>query len=108
MTCILLSLSNVKPPSPTPSSRKMWIYQQADFEAANDELATYHLDESYSVDSAWGGWYSNFMSVMSKTILSRQRRRVNNHPYLSPNLLKLIHKKNLLFKAAKRLSTDKA
>lgn len=40
-SCILLSLS-VKPPSPTPSSRKMWIYQQADFEAANDELATYH------------------------------------------------------------------
>jgi len=54
------------------------------------------------------GTYSNFMSVMPKTITSRQRKRVNNLPYPSPNLLKLIHKKNLLFKAAKLLSTDKA
>jgi len=77
-SCILLSLSNVKPPSPTPSSRKMWIYQQADFEAANDELATYHPDESHSVDSAWGSWYVQQLhvcDVQDHTIQAKEARK---------------------------------
>ena len=106
--CILLSLSTLKPPRPKPSKRKIWVYQQADFETATDKLANYHLDDSLPIDSIWSKWSSHFMSIMTEEVPSKLVKRSNSIPYLTPELLKLIRKKHCLFKLAAASGADHA
>jgi len=106
--CILLTLSNVKPPHVKPTKRRVWIYQQADFDLANDKLAELSINETQPVDSVWTDWYAHFMSTMTEAIPSKLVKPSNNLPYLTSDLLKLIRMKHRLFKHACAAATDLA
>ena len=105
---ILLSLSNVKPPRAKPSRRRIWIYQQADFDMANNKLTAHCIDESLPVDTVWSNWSSNFMSTMSEAVPSKLAKHSHNLPYRTLDLLKLIRLKHRLFKRATATATDLA
>jgi len=109
-SCVLLSLLNRRVLPTKPCQRKVWLYQRADFDGANDTLidSPFEPSSSNSVDSVWDEWYQTYMRVMNDAIPTRRIKRINNLPYLTSHLQKLIRKKHCLYKAAKQLSTSSA
>ena len=109
-SCVLLSLLNRRVLPTKPCQRKVWLYQCADFDAANDTLidSPFEPSSSNSVDSIWDEWYQTYMRTMNDVIPTRRIKCISNLPYLTSHLQKLIRKKHCLYKAAKQLSTSSA
>ena len=84
-----------KPPRVKSTKHRVWIYQQADFDLANDKLAELSIDETQPVDSVWTDWSAHFMSTMTEAIPSKLVKQSNNLPYFTSDLCKLIRMKNV-------------
>ena len=109
-SCVLLCFLNRRVLSTKPRHCKVWLYQCADFDAADDTLIDFPFKpySSRSVDSVWDEWYQTYMRIMNNVIPTRRIKRISNLPYLTSHLQKLICKKHCLYKAAKQLSTSSA
>ncbi len=96
--------------SSKPCRRKIWLYKRADFSSANDILMSYPSEElpANEINTMWANWYNRFMTTMTTSIPSKLIKQVNNLPYLTTDLVKLIHKKHSTYKAARKLNSTSA
>ncbi len=110
---VLLSLQSHLTARRTPNKRNIWLYQHADWDTANDKLASFSYDNTTNncvtdVSTLWRSWYSHFMSTMKDSIPMRKTKISNNVPYLSQHLCKLLRKKHNLYSSAKKHPTASA
>ena len=86
--------------------RKVWRYNQADFEPANSILSSVDwadfLSQSDDIDQVWEKWKDKFMSVMEQCIPQATLSDRRNLPWLDRELTKSMRARNLAYKRAKR------
>ena len=96
------------PPYKKATRRKIWLYQNADFETANDTLQCFPsaLFPDDDVNAYWTQWFDLFMTTMDKCIPTKNISSHRRLPYISKELVILIRKKVRLYKQAVRLNTS--
>ena len=86
--------------------RKVWRYNQADFESANSILSSVDwadlLSQLDDIDQVWEKWKDKFMSVMEQCIPQATLSDRRNLPWLDRKLTKSMRARNLAYKRAKR------
>ena len=93
-----------KPSSRKPTKkRKVWRYNQANFELANSMLSSVNWDDLLSgcndTDEAWKSWKTKVMEeCIPQTVLPSKR----NLPWMISELTKSLRARNLFYKRAKR------
>ena len=107
---LLVTLSNCQISYQRTKHRKVWLFNKADFERANETLqclptSTFTHD---NVNSFWTEWRDVFTAVISDTIPSKQIKPKTKVPYLTADLLHLVRKKSRLFRFAKQSGTTTA
>lgn len=110
ITVVYYSLFSMEKSYPPSHVIAVWLYQRADFDAANDTLIDFPFkpSSSSSVDSVWDEWYQTYMRIMNNVIPTRRIKCIGNLPHFTSHLQKLILNKHCLYKAAKQLSTSSA
>ena len=88
----------------------IWLYQFADWDSANDTLASFSSkaltsNDDMSISELWNTWYDFFMTTIRIFIPTRRIKTCNNIPYLFRDLCRLIRKKNKLYCSAEKLHT---
>ena len=100
---------NLLPSTSTTTTRlrRIWSYDQADFESVNNTLT--HLDWSSvstapDVDQAWTAWKQLFMSVITENVPSKVVGKARPRlPWIDKKLKELIRQKHIAWKALKRV-----
>ena len=91
--------------------RKIWRYNQANYELANSMLADidweHVLQQSDDVNELWRKWKDTFMSVMQQCIPQTTLPDKRNLPWLNRELTKHMRARNLAFKRAKHSNLTK-
>ena len=108
---ILFSLEKVYPIPKRAGRRKVWLYNRADFGHANSILQCLPLGSfpASEINSLWSMWSDFFMTAISDSISSKLISLSNkNLPYISNDLVHLVHKEQCLFSQAKLINSDRA
>ena len=87
--------------------RTLWRYDHANFETAKELLETVDLESLIADDTdvAWQNGVTEFMSIMDQCVPKTATPTKWNLPWLSKELTKSIHTRNLAYKCAKRTGT---
>jgi len=82
----------------------VWMYNNANWEKANDLLAAtdWQLLITGDIDESWKNWQKRFLEVMQECIPQKTLPPRHNLPWLSNSLVQLMRKRNQLFSQAKR------
>ena len=104
---ILSFRSNIVSKRPSTSTRRtVWCYAQADFDLACELLGytdwTSLCSKAQDVNQLWSAWQSRFCSVMEQCIPQKVLPTQKHLPWLSPDLIQAIRRRNTLFRAYKR------
>ena len=92
--CISTVLSKQVHPA-RPIRRRVWLYNKADWERANDLLQDTSLDVSTSdPDSVWSSWKSHFLSVMDECIPSKVLAIKKSLPWFNADISQTIKKRD--------------
>ena len=87
--------------------RKIWRYDLADFNRANQLIDQTDWDSiliNDDIDSAVQNWTNKFMEIMHACIPQLTLRKKRNVPWLNSNIVRHIRQRNSAFQAAKRSS----
>ena len=87
--------------------RKIWRYDLADFNRANQLIDQTDWDSiliNDDIDSAVQNWTNKFMEIMHACIPQQTLRKKSNVPWLNSNIVRHIRQRNSAFQAAKRSS----
>ena len=93
--------------SPVIRPRRIWLYNNADFENINKMLSSTDwssVSTASDINQAWAAWKSIFMSVIDKEVpshLANPSSRVA-HPWIDAKLKALIKQKRSAWQAFKR------
>ena len=82
--------------------RKVWRYKHADFERANDMICDLDLDEILvrdDIQATWSKLKNAFLNTMESCIPKAVLPMRHNLPWLNKEIVQLIRKRNLLFRA---------
>ena len=84
--------------------RKVWLYDRADFELANELLVGCGdiINPDDDLEHVWSVWEEYFMSIMHQCIPQVTVKVKKNPPWLSSVLLTNIRKKNSLYRRARK------
>ena len=86
--------------------RKVWRYDQADFDSANSALSSINWDSTLchtdDINELWMIWKGKFMSIMQQYIPQTTLNSKRNLPWLNRDLTKSMRARNLAYKRAKR------
>ena len=84
--------------------RVFWRYASADFELANDLIASTDWDSllTDNVNDSLSIWQNKFMGIMDQCIPKCSLSKARNLPWLSKLISRHIRQKKLLFKQAKK------
>ena len=96
---------------PKSKPRMVWRYSHADFDGAQRLIDSTNWNEvlcSEDINICWDNWLHKFMQIMEKCIPRGFLRSRKNLPWLTKPLIKLIRKRNSLFKAAKNSKSQGA
>jgi len=77
--------------------RKAWQYKHADFDRANDLLMDVDLNriiDPSDMESSWLSWKQEFLRVMDVCIPSSTMLDHKSLPWLTKEIIQLIHKRN--------------
>ena len=97
-----LSLATTTPLPQAP--RKIWRYNLADFDRANDLLS--QVDPSTIIvendmGKSWSNWITCFLHVMEECILNRTLPKQKNLPWLIKSIIQLMRKRDMYFKRSR-------
>ena len=83
--------------------RRIWKYNQADWELANSVLLLTDWNNYLigDVDQAWIKWKDRFMSIMEECIHQSTLPDKHNLPWLNRELTMSMRARNLAYKCAK-------
>ena len=98
-------LSGNSPLANPTKSLKVWLYRQADFIRACqliDETDWNQVLTGNSVDAAAESWTNEFLNIMEQCVPSRILPAKRNIPWLSPNIVHHIKRRNSIFQKAKK------
>ena len=85
--------------------RRIWRYAHADWVGACEAIDEINLDDlvmTENIDDAWEAWMQQFMSIMNQFIPICTLRSTRNLFRLTKPLIKLIKKRQLLYKSANK------
>ena len=104
---ILSFHSNVAAKRPSSSThRTVWCYNQADFDRACELLDQTDWNslcpKDSDVNQYWSAWQSRFCSIMEQCITKKVLPVCKHLPWLNPNLLQAIKRRNTIYRAYKR------
>ena len=87
-----------------PILRKIWKYTEADYYAISQCLdeVDWDLILTGNVDTCWQNWKSSFLDVMHNCIPNLTVKSNNRVPWINKPILQAMHKRKLLFRAAKQ------
>ena len=92
-------------------SRRIWRYDSADFNRANQLIDQTDWDSILTdddIDLATQNWTNKFMEIMHACIPQQTLRKRSNVPWLNSNIVRHIRQRNAAFQAAKRSSKPNA
>ena len=101
---VLMDLSKKQAIAEKSQGRLIWRYAYADWAKACELIEDFNWDSILSgdIELSWKLWYHQFMSAMSQSIPNTRIRTRRNLPWLNKPIVKLMRKRNQLFKRAKR------
>ena len=101
---ILMDLSKKPAKAAKTQGQLIWHYAYADWTKACELIDDYNWDSIFSgdIELSWKLWYHQFMSIMSQSIPNTIIHTRRNLPWLDSSIVKLMKKRNQLFKRAKR------
>ena len=91
-------------PSQRCVTRKVWQFENADFDKANELIAAAKLEEfpCDDINERVKLWQETFMAIMHKCVPTKTLGKRRNPPWLTGSIVRHIRKRNLLFQKAKR------
>ena len=87
------------------NSRKVWLYSRGNYTRACQIIEGTDWDQilnGHDVDTAAELWTEKFLSIMNICITSWHLPTRQNLPWLSPDIVHLIRKRNIMFRKAKK------
>ena len=92
------------------SIRRLWLYDQADFEKINNRLSDLDwtaVSAATDIDHAWAAWKELFLSVVTKEVPTRMVGKPRAKlPWIDSKLRELIKQKHAAWRACKRFPTS--
>ena len=85
------------------SRRKLWKYDQADFDLAAEMINNTDWDSllSDNIHSSWKNWHTRFMEIMHSCIPQVTAKPKKSLPWLNKRILQTISKRNACFRLYK-------
>ena len=101
---ILIDFSKKQDKPDKSQGRLIWRYKYADWIKACELIDEFNWDSisTDDIELSWKLWHQQFMSIMNQTIPNRIIPTRRNLPWLNKSIVKLMRKRNQLFKKAKK------
>ncbi len=95
---------NTRASMPKKSCKSRYLFDKADWDGMRNKMSSYRLPTS-SVQGEWDDIEATLISLMDTFVPSRPPKSVKQKPWMTREVITLIHRRNRAFKAWRRVPT---